>query len=193
MDTMAHWLNGEGVILLARIGLVILFPFSALHKILFHGEALEQASSSILPGPKVLLLLATVLEIVGPALIVLGLFDRLAALLMAGYCAATAVFFHRFWSYGDLFAKGQSQGRTHLFDFMKNFGMVGGFLLLLLVSQFQSLGDFARDPLQSAPQTAVTHSAATFRGNTTWPRNRRSSTDLIHGTAGQAVTDGDAP
>ena len=193
MDAIAHWFNGEGIILMARIGLVILFPFSALHKILFHGEALEQARSSILPGPKVLLLLATVLEIVGPALIMLGLFDRLAALLMAGYCAVTAVFFHRFWSYGDLFAKGQSQGRTHLFDFMKNFGMVGGFLLLMLVSQFQTLGDFAHDPLQSAPQTAVTHSAAASQSNTPRPRSRRSSTDLIHSTARQAVTAGDTP
>lgn len=126
MDALLHWLNGEGAILLARVSLVILFPFSALHKIFFHGEALQQAESSILPGGNVLLILAGILEVVGSSLIVIGLFDRLAAFLMAGYCAVTALFFHRFWRYGDLFSQGESQGRAHFFDFMKNFGLVGG-------------------------------------------------------------------
>ena len=161
MDALLHWLNGDGIILLARIGLVILFPFSALHKVFFHKEALEQAESSILPGGAVLLILAGTLEIVCSALIVLGLFDRLAAFLMAGYCAVTALFFHRFWSYGDFFSQGKSEGRAHLFDFLKNFGLVGGFLLLALASQFQTVGDFSSAPLQSAPHTAVTQSAST--------------------------------
>jgi putative oxidoreductase len=165
MDVLLHWLNGEGAILLARIGLVILFPFSALHKIFFHQEALEQAESSILPGGAVLLILAGALEIVGSALIVLGLFDRLVAFLMAGYCVITALFFHRFWLYPDLLSQGESQGRTHLFDFFKNFGLAGGFLLLVLATQFQTLSDFAHTPLQSAPRTAVSHpSPPTTRG-----------------------------
>ena len=146
MDALLHWLNGEGAILLARIGLVILFPFSALHKLFFRQEAMQQAASSVLPGAAVLLILAGTLEVVGSALIVLGVFDRLAAFLMAGYCVVTAFFFHRFWLYPDLLSQGQSEGRTHLFDFFKNFGLAGGFLLLILVTQFQTLGDFARAP-----------------------------------------------
>ena len=119
MDALLPWLNGEGALLLARIGLVILFPFSALHKIFFHQEALEQARSSVLPGGNLLLILAGTLEIVGSFLIVIGLFDRLAAFFMAGYCAVTALFFHRFWRYDDLFSQGASQGRAHFFDFLK--------------------------------------------------------------------------
>lgn len=165
MEALLHWLDGEGAILLARIGLVILFPFSALHKIFFHQEALEQAESSILPGGAVLLILAGTLEIVGSALIVLGLFDRLVAFLMAGYCVITALLFHRFWLYPDLLAQGESQGRTHLFDFMKNVGLAGGFLLLILASQFQSLSDFAHAPLRSAPQAPVSLSSQPTPGD----------------------------
>ncbi|MCG6941825.1 MAG: DoxX family protein [Thiohalocapsa sp.] len=165
MDALLHWLNGEGALLLARIGLVILFPFSALHKIFFRQEAMAQAKSSILPGAAVLLVLAGTLEIVAPALIVLGLFDRLAAFLMAGYCVVTALFFHRFWRYPDLFSQGESEGRTHLFDFMKNFGLVGGFMLLILASQFQTVSDFARAPLASAPRAPTSLSSTHPRGD----------------------------
>jgi putative oxidoreductase len=63
-----------------------------------------------------------------------------------------------------LLSQGESQGRTHLFDFFKNFGLAGGFLLLVLATQFQTLSDFAHTPLQSAPREAVSHSSPPTTG-----------------------------
>ncbi len=125
------WLIGEGLPLLARLGLVVLFPFSALDKIINWRSALAQASSSFLPGGPVLLILAMVVEIVTPICIVFGWHDQLAAFILAGFCVVTALLYHQFWTYAHFWAP-ESAGRPHLWDFLKNFGLAGGLLLIVL-------------------------------------------------------------
>ena len=49
-----------------------------------------------------------------PLGILTGYADRLAALIMAGYCAVTAVLFKRFWEPGDFWKAGKSQGPAPL-------------------------------------------------------------------------------
>ena len=66
--------------LLARILLVILFPFSALDKILGWNAAVKQANSSFLPGGPALLLIAIMVELVMPICIVLAWHDRMDSL-----------------------------------------------------------------------------------------------------------------
>lgn len=134
-----------------RVCLVILFPFSALDKILDWNGALKQASSSFLPGAPVLLILGMTCEIVTPILIVCGWHDRLAAFVLAGYCAVTALLFHNFWAYGDFWARGDSKGRTHFWDFLKNFGLVGGLLLIVLGAPLASVDYVMHHPLSSTP------------------------------------------
>lgn len=129
---LAGWLQQWPVELIARICLVGMFPFSALDKLLHRADALAQARSSIVPAvlAPALLVAGGLLEVVGPVCVVSGWMAGPAALLLALYCAVTALLFHAFWNRGDFWRQGDSRGRTHFWDFTKNFGLAGGLLLV---------------------------------------------------------------
>jgi putative oxidoreductase len=124
------------LLVLARVLLVCMFPFSAIDKVLHWRSALAQADSSWLPGGPVLLVLAMIVEIATPVCIVAGWHARIAALLLAAFCAATAVLYHPFWKQGDFWAQGDSVDRNHFWDFTKNLGLAGGLLLVALGAGF---------------------------------------------------------
>jgi putative oxidoreductase len=149
--TTMTWLNLVGIPLFIRICLVVLFPFSALDKIFDWEGALKQAKSSFLPGAPVLLVLGMLLELIGSACVVVGWHDRLAAFLMACYCAVTALLYHNFWAYPDFWQKGDSVARQHFWDFLKNFGVVGGMLLITFGTQLAPLQTVVTHPLSSTP------------------------------------------
>jgi putative oxidoreductase len=139
--------------LLARVCLVVMFPFSGLDKIVHWQDALKQANSSFLPGGKGLLVLAIVVEFVTPACIVVGWHDRLAAFVLAGFCVVTALLYHPFWNYPGFWSKA-GEGRAHFWDFLKNLGLVGGLLLLTIGGTPLSTSAVLTHPLSSAPYTA---------------------------------------
>lgn len=145
------WLDVILVPLVIRICLVVLFPFSALDKILDWNGAMKQAKSSFLPAAAapVLLVLAIVVELVTPFCIVIGWHDRLAAFVLAGFCVASAVLYHNFWNYPDFWIKGDSKARSHFWDFLKNFGLVGGLLLVTFGASLVPAGQVASHPLSS--------------------------------------------
>jgi putative oxidoreductase len=116
----------------ARICLVILFPFSGIDKMIHWKDALAQANSTPVPFVRTLLVLAIVVELVTPFCIVFGWHDRLAAFVLAGFCVMTALLYHQFWNFTDFWAHGVSVGRGHFWDFLKNFGLVGGLLLVMI-------------------------------------------------------------
>jgi putative oxidoreductase len=75
---------------------------------------------------------AILVEGVTPICIVLGVFDRPAAFLLAGFCVVTAFLYHPFWAYKDFFSPSDdSVAREHFWQFVKNFGLVGGLLLVM--------------------------------------------------------------
>ncbi|MGI9026118.1 MAG: DoxX family protein [Burkholderiaceae bacterium] len=126
---------GAGAIpLIARVCLVVLFPFSALDKIVHWRAAKVQAESSFVPGGAVLVVAAIAIEIAMPVCIVFGWHDRIAALVLAAFCVVTAVLYHPFWNFPSYWSPGDSKGRRHLWDFLKNFGLVGGLLLIAIAS-----------------------------------------------------------
>ena len=142
--------------LVFRIILVWIFPFSSLDKIFNWQGALKQANSGVLPGGPILLVAAIAVEIGTSVLIVAGIFDRAAAGLLAFYCIVTAVLYHQFWAHGDFFAKGDSQGRTHFWDFLKNFGLVGGLGLVILGAPLAPVSYVLTHPFSSTPPYAET-------------------------------------
>ena len=87
----------------ARLCLVVLFPFSALNKIFDHQSAMAQAAHGWISLPpslaELLLVLGGLIEIIGPICILLDFYRRQAALLFIFYVIATAVLFHNFWSF----------------------------------------------------------------------------------------------
>ncbi|GEP06890.1 DoxX family protein [Methylobacterium oxalidis] len=147
------WLDLAAGPLLAKICLVVLFPFSALDKIMHWDDAMKQASSGPLPGAALMLVLGTIVEIVAPICIVTGYYDRIAAFVLAGFCAVTAILFHRFWEFPGFWSR-KGEGNAHFWDFWKNFGLVGGLLLVTLGGSYAPASAVIGHPLASGPQAA---------------------------------------
>ena len=139
--------------LIVRYGLVMLFlPFSALDKILGFEGAVKQAQEVFKPRPiaVAVLMCGLGIEVVMSLGVVTGYADRLAALVMAGYCAATAILYKRFWAQGDFWAGGDSRGRALFWDFLKNLSLGAGFLLIVIGINGSGLWPFLADPLASS-------------------------------------------
>lgn len=154
------WLDLYFIPIVIRVCLVVLFPFSAVDKIVFWKDALAQADDTFLPkssGPP-LLVAAIMVEAVAPFCIVFGWHDRIAALILALFCVVTAILYHPFWKFADFWKSGNSNARSHFWDFLKNFGLVGGLLLIVFATQLAPVGAIARRPLSS---TAVYTSSGT--------------------------------
>jgi len=141
------------IILLVRYGLVILFfPASALDKIFNFKGAVGQAAQvfSWRPMAVAMILTGIFVEAVMPLGILSGVADRLAAFVMAGYCAVTAVLFKQFWRPGDFWKAGESKGRELFWDFLKNFSLASGFLLITVGIDGHAWQSFINDPLASS-------------------------------------------
>lgn len=140
--------------LMPRLLLVLLFlPFSAWDKIVARRAAVAQARQiGIGPGLGAALIAAgLLLEVVGSLAVLSGVADRLAALLLALYCAATALLYKRFWALpgGVFHPHDDTRRREMFFDFWKNLAVAGGFLLLALGQDGSGLEALLAAPLSS--------------------------------------------
>jgi putative oxidoreductase len=139
--------------IIVRYGLVMLFlPFSALDKILGFERALKQAQEVFAARrvAAVVLLSGLAIELFMSLGVVTGVADRACALVIAGYCAATALLFKRFWAQGDFWAAGESRGRALFWDFLKNLSLGAGFLLIVVGTDGSGLRPFLTHPLASS-------------------------------------------
>ncbi|WP_407529014.1 DoxX family membrane protein [Methylobacterium oryzisoli] len=136
-----------------RCLLVILFlPFSALDKVLNFRGAVGQAAE-VAPTRGVataLICVGVFVEVVMSLGIITGIADRLAAFVMAGYCGTTALLWKRFWQPGDFFVAGPSKARELFWDFLKNFSLAAGFLLVTFGTTADSIEAFLADPTASS-------------------------------------------
>ena len=128
-------LINDALPVLARIFIVWIFPFSFLDKIINWDTAVKQAKSSWLPGGAALLFPAMAVELLTPPMIVFGIYAGIAAFVLAGYCAVTGVVYHNFWTYPRFWSP-DSEGYPHVWDFFKNFGLVGGLIFVMFASGF---------------------------------------------------------
>ena len=139
--------QGPLLAFIARLCLVLIFPFSCLSKIFDYQSAMAQAAHGWISLPPavaaLLLVLGGTLEAVGPLCILFGFYRRQAALLFIFYVIATAVLFHNFWDFpfnGD-------KWNDNFWPFLKNFGLAGGFLYIAADAKMQSLrGAFSFSP-----------------------------------------------
>ena len=133
--------------LLLRVCLVVLFPFSGLDKIVNWSTAMQQAGKGRFAPA--MLVAAAVVEVATPVCIVLGWHDRLAAFVLAGFCAVTAVLYHQFWRFPDFWRFRPGEGLEHFWEFLKNFGLVGGLGLVVLAPRTLPATEFLAHPLSS--------------------------------------------
>jgi putative oxidoreductase len=139
--------------LVVRCGLVLLFlPFSALDKVLNFEGAVRQASETFSWRPLAILaiLCGLAIEVFMSIGIVTGIADRACALVMAVYCAVTAILWKRFWVQGDFWSDPAGRGRTLFWDFLKNLSLGAGFLLLTVGTDGTGLAVFLAHPLASS-------------------------------------------
>ena len=131
---------------------MLFLPFSALDKIFSFDHAVEQARQVFTPRPLAILVLVAGLfiEVVCTLGIVTGIADRACAFLVAGYCAATAVLYKRFWQPGDFFADPGGKARTLFWDFLKNLSLGAGFLLLIVGPDGSGFQPFLDAPFASS-------------------------------------------
>lgn len=146
-------MSGAAIVaLLVRYGMVLLFlPFSAFDKVAGFGNALKQAESVFWPRivAAAVLLTGLAVEVFCSLGVVTGVADRACAVVIAGYCAATAVLFKRFWTAGDFWSDPNGKGRTLFWDFLKNLSLGAGFLLLVVGPNGTGLEAFVHHPLAS--------------------------------------------
>lgn len=124
---------------IARLCLVVIFPFSTLDKIFNYQSAMAQAGHGLIALPDtwaaVLLVLGGMLEVLGPICILFDFYRRQAALLFVFYVIVTAILFHNFWS----FPFNSDQWNQNFWPFLKNFGLAGGFLYIAADARAASL------------------------------------------------------
>jgi len=128
----------------------IFLPCSALDKVVNFAQALAQARQSA-PGwlAPVLIAGGFGIEVVMSAAILIGVADRLAALILAAYCIVTALLWKQFWAVPGFHLKGPGD-RALFWDFMKNFALAGGFLLLTFGANASQARRFLAQPLSSS-------------------------------------------
>lgn len=171
----AHIVIGLVVSIVIRLALVALFmPFSALDKILNPGAAVDQAQGTVHSRTLawILIGLGLFVEVAMSLAVISGVFDRLAAVILAGYCVVTALLWKQFWKTDDFRLKGPSKGREVFWNFLKNFAVAGGFLILATGGTAQGVQHLIAYPLSSSQPYAESTPEV-------WPRMDHSSISSI--------------
>ena len=146
----APWVS-PAIWIIARVCLVAMFPFSAIDKVWHWKNSLDQTKKSGLPGGVAMLVLAIAVEGLTPLMVIFGVWDRLGAFLLAGFCVATAFLYHPFWAYKDFWSqRDDSVAREHFWQFTKNFCIVGGLMLVMFAGSLKPAAAVLAHPLSSS-------------------------------------------
>jgi putative oxidoreductase len=126
--------------LLGRILIGIVFLLSGVSKLAAAQATQGYIASVGLPLPLLGYLIAVVVEVGGGLMLLLGYRTRIAALVLAVFTVATAVFFHH--AFGD---------QNQLIHFMKNLAITGGLLQVVAFGP----GSYSLDGRRVATPAAI--------------------------------------
>ena len=105
--------------LIGRVFISLVFLLSGFNKIGNYEGTVGWMESLGMPG--VFLVPAIALEIIAPIFIIIGYKVKISATLLSLFCIATAFIFHNNFS-----------NQMEFISFMKNIGLAGGFLFLVV-------------------------------------------------------------
>lgn len=111
---------------LSQILLAGIFIKGGADAFLQPGGRVQKVEAAGLPNPQAAVELNGAAMVVGGTLLALNIAPRLAAATLAGCLIPTTVVGHAFWKE----AQGPARD-THLIQFLKNLGLLGGLLLVL--------------------------------------------------------------
>jgi putative oxidoreductase len=113
---------------LAPIGRLLfsaIFIFSGVNHFIHVNQMVGYVQSVGIPAPRLAILGSGALIVVCGLCVLLGVFTRLCAALLAVFLVATAFTIHRFWGLAD-----PQAAMEQMSQFMKNIAMTGGALIL---------------------------------------------------------------
>ncbi|HET6553423.1 MAG TPA: DoxX family protein [Dyella sp.] len=114
----------DGLILLARVLLMVLFIIFGWGKLIGFAATAAYMASVDVPMPTATAAIAVIMELIVGLAIVVGFYTRPLALLLGLYTLAAAVIGHQFWHMIDPDRIGA------MINFYKNVSISGGLLLL---------------------------------------------------------------
>lgn len=117
---------GEGLILIARILLVLLFIIFGWEKLTAFSTTVSYMTQTGAPAPQLAAVIAIVMELFVGIALLLGLLTRPLAILLLIYTFATALIGHHYWT-----MTGTAQFEAEI-NFYKNMSIMGGLLLLFV-------------------------------------------------------------
>jgi putative oxidoreductase len=121
----------HAVILLARILLALLFLIFGWSKLTDYSGTVAYMSQSGVPLPTIAALVAIVVEFFASIAVIVGVWTRPLALLLAFYTLATAFIGHPYWTMTG------ADGYENMINFYKNVSIMGGFFLLYVTGAGQ--------------------------------------------------------
>lgn len=107
-----------------RILISVIFLISGFFKVAGYSQVVGYAAAVGLPAPGVAIAIAAFLELACGLAILAGFQTRLAAWLLFLYLIPVTIVFHNFWK-----VQGAEQ-QTQMINFLKNFAIMGGLLIL---------------------------------------------------------------
>jgi putative oxidoreductase len=139
------------VILIARFLLALLFLIFGWSKLGDYSGTVAYMTQSGAPLPTIAALVAIVVEFVLSIAIILGIWTRPLAVVLALYSLATAYIGHPYWSMEGV------DRSANMINFYKNFSIIGGFMLLYLTGPGKYSVDAMLGMVRTPPLRSQTH------------------------------------
>jgi putative oxidoreductase len=114
----------DGVALLARIVMSIMFITSGFGKLVGFAGTVDHIADKGVPLPEIAAVIAILIELVGGIVVLVGWKTRWTALAFVVFLIVITPIFHNFWT-----MEGAARMANNI-NFMKNVTILGGFLLL---------------------------------------------------------------
>jgi len=114
----------DGVALIARIVMSIMFITSGIGKMVGFGPTVEHIADKGVPFPEIAAVIAILVELGGGLSVLFGWKTRWTALAYVVFLIVITPIFHNFWT-----MEGAARMANNI-NFMKNVTILGGFLLL---------------------------------------------------------------
>ena len=160
----------DGVALIARIVMSIMFITSGIGKLVGVGPTVDHIAEKGVPLPEIAAVIAILIEVGGGLAVLFGWKTRWAALAYVVFLIVITPIFHNFWT-----MEGAARMANNI-NFMKNVTILGGFLLLYAFGPGKYSVDMmmlGRRPMQREPTRARGEAIPSYANRAKWSPDHR--------------------
>ena len=160
----------DGVALIARIVMSMMFITSGFGKLMGFGPTVEHIAAKGVPLPEIAAVIAILIELGGGLAVLFGWKTRWAAIAYVLFLIVITPIFHNFWT-----MEGAARMANNI-NFMKNVTILGGFLLLYAFGPGKYSVDMmmlGRRPMQREPTRARGEAIPSYANRAKWSPDHR--------------------